>query len=52
MKEDVESSHDSIVRDTPEEDYQLVMSHYQGNLGEIKVEALGIAFPDPVLPSA
>jgi hypothetical protein len=33
MKEDVESSHDSIVKDTPEEDYQLVMSHYQKNLG-------------------
>lgn len=33
MKEDVESSHDSIVKDTPEEDYQLVMSHYQNTLG-------------------
>ena len=32
MKEDVESSHDSIVKDTPEDDYQLVMSHYQENL--------------------
>jgi len=37
MKEDVESSHDCIVKDTPEEDYQLVMSHYKENLEQIKV---------------
>ena len=36
MKEDIITSHDCIVNETPEEDYQLVMTHYRQNLSEIK----------------
>ena len=32
MKEDIESSYESIVRETPEEDYNLVMGHYRNNI--------------------
>ena len=32
MKEDIETSYESIVRETPEEDYNLVMNHYKKNI--------------------
>lgn len=38
MKEDITMSHQSIVEDTPEEDYQLVMAHYRENVAEINSE--------------
>ena len=32
MKDDIITSQESIVKDTPEEDYQLVMGHYRQNV--------------------
>lgn len=51
MKQDVISSRESIIYDTPEEDYQLVMSHYQSNLTEVKAEPVISASGGQDLPS-
>lgn len=51
MREDIISSHDSIVNETPEEDYQLVMTHYRQNIQEIKEEVPEIGDKDGELPS-
>ena len=51
MKEDIITSHDSIVNETPEEDYRLVMTHYQNNIEEIKEEVPEIGGKDEELPT-
>ena len=51
MKEDILTSHESIVKDTPEEDYQLVMTHYRQNLAEIKTEVPNLNEQEHDLPS-
>lgn len=51
MKEDIESSYESIVRETPEEDYNLVMNHYQKNITELKLNNNNYDSAYPLLPN-
>lgn len=51
MKEDIESSYESIVRETPEEDYNLVMGHYRNNISELKLNKVNFDTSYPILPN-
>lgn len=51
MKEDIESSYESIVRETPEEDYNLVMGHYKNNISELKFSKVNFDTSYPILPN-
>ena len=51
MKEDIESSYSSIVRETPEEDYTLVMNHYKKNIADLKLNTANFDNAYPLLPN-
>lgn len=50
MKDDIVVSHQSIVKETPEEDYQLVMTHYRENVTAIRETTPTIGASDCQLP--
>lgn len=51
MEEDVTDSYDSIVNETPDVDYNSVMSHYRGCLMEVENRVPVPELQQPLLPS-
>jgi len=52
MKDDVEGSVESILNDTTEEDYKIVMKHYKLTLSQIENRDPGEVVNNPYLPDS